>query len=223
MSKIISIEGNIGSGKSTIVRNLQKYNKSNYIFVEEPVKEWSTICDEVGETILSHFYRDSKQYSFQFQMMAYISRLNTLRTIIKNNPNSIIITERCLFTDKNVFAKMLYDSNDMTKIEYTIYNKWFDAFMEDVSIDGIIYVETNPEICNRRIQLRNRNGESIPLDYLEKCDKYHNEWLKTTSIPVKVYDGNTTVNEDNMVQCIKAIDLNIRELLVKETTNQFEE
>ena len=223
MSKIISIEGNIGSGKSTIVRNLQKYNKSNYIFVEEPVKEWSTICDEVGETILSHFYRDSKQYSFQFQMMAYISRLNTLRTIIKKNPNSIIITERCLFTDKNVFAKMLYDSNDMTKIEYTIYNKWFDAFMEDVSIDGIIYVETNPEICNRRIQLRNRNGESIPLDYLEKCDKYHNEWLKTTSIPVKVYDGNTTVNEDNMVSCMKTIDTKIRELLVEETTNHYEE
>ena len=223
MSKIISIEGNIGSGKSTIVSNLKKYSASNYIFVEEPVKEWSTICDEVGETILSHFYRDSKQYSFQFQMMAYISRLNTLRTIVKNNPDSIIITERCLFTDRNVFAKMLYDSGNMTKIEYTIYNKWFDAFIEDVSIDGIIYVDTNPEICNRRIHLRNRNGESIPLNYLEKCHKYHKEWLNTTATPVKVYDGNKTVNQDNMVQCMKTIDMKIRELLVEETTNQYEE
>ena len=105
MVKIISIEGNIGSGKSTILHMLKSYSKQNYIFVQEPVEEWNNIRDKEGETILSHFYRDNKQYSFQFQMMAYISRLNLLRKIIKENPNAVIITERCLYTDKFVFAK----------------------------------------------------------------------------------------------------------------------
>ena len=191
MTKIISIEGNIGSGKSTIVKQLKHYNKSNYIFVEEPVDEWSSICDENGECILSHFYKNNKQYSFQFQMMAYISRLNILREIIKKNPNAVIITERCLFTDKYVFAKMLFDNGDMSKIEYDIYNKWFACFLDNVSIDGIIYIKTKPETCMERIKKRNREGETIPLDYLTKCHQYHEEWLNKSSIPITYYDGNT--------------------------------
>ena len=58
---IISVEGNIGSGKSTLVENLKTYltNKEiNYVFVQEPVEIWNTICDKEGEPILTKFYRD---------------------------------------------------------------------------------------------------------------------------------------------------------------------
>ena len=217
MVKIISIEGNIGSGKSTIVQNLKKYSKSDYIFVQEPVDEWKTICDEHGESILSHFYKDNKQYSFQFQMMAYISRLNILRNIIKTNPNAIIITERCLFTDRNVFAKMLYESDNMTKIEYDIYNKWFDTFISDVPLDGIFYVKTTPEICEERIKRRNRDGETIPLNYLNTCHQYHEDWLNSIDIPITYYDGNININGDNIISAIKQIDSKIHELFVDNT------
>lgn len=217
MVKIISIEGNIGSGKSTIVHNLKKYSKSDYIFVQEPVDEWKTICDEHGESILSHFYKDNKQYSFQFQMMAYISRLKILHDIIKTNPNAIIITERCLFTDKNVFAKMLYESCNMTKIEYDIYNKWFDTFISDIPITGIFYVKTTPEICEERIKRRNRDGETIPLKYLNTCHLYHENWLNSIDIPVTYYDGNININDDNIISTIKQIDSRIHELFVENT------
>ena len=223
MTKIISIEGNIGSGKSTIVKQLKECNSSNYIFVEEPVDEWSTICDENGECILSHFYKNSKQYSFQFQMMAYISRLNILREIIKKNPNAVIITERCLFTDKYVFAKMLFDGGKMSKIEYDIYNKWFSCFLDNVNIDGIIYIKTNPNTCMERINKRNRDGEDIPLDYLNKCHQYHENWLSNSSIPITYYDGNTNVNDDNIVSCMKHIETNIHELLAMNITKQYKE
>ena len=109
MSKIISIEGNIGSGKSTILKSLKKHlcNNNNIIFIQEPVDQWENIKDKEGNTILKKFYENQKEYSFAFQMMAYISRLSVLKIAIENNPEAIIITERCLNTDRFVFAKML--------------------------------------------------------------------------------------------------------------------
>lgn len=220
MVKIISIEGNIGSGKSTILHMLKSYSKQNYIFVQEPVEEWNNIRDKEGETILSHFYRDNKQYSFQFQMMAYISRLNLLRKIIKENPNAVIITERCLYTDKFVFAKLLYDNNNMTDIEYTIYNKWFNAFTDDVPINGIIYIHTNPNTCEKRIVHRNRIGETIPLEYLTTCHEYHDKWLNETTTPIIKYDGNICIDETNNLQIISNIEDSIKQLVQDSTIVQ---
>ena len=47
--KIISIEGNIGSGKSTVIHNLEQKLKDNknYVFLREPVDIWQTIKDVV--------------------------------------------------------------------------------------------------------------------------------------------------------------------------------
>jgi len=52
---IISIEGNIGSGKSTLMENLKEYYKDNneIIFLREPVDEWSLIKDSNGITIFN--------------------------------------------------------------------------------------------------------------------------------------------------------------------------
>ena len=60
--EIISLEGNIGSGKSTFLKHLQtdfhNKNYNNIIFVDEPVDEWNQIKDDLGETILSKFYKN---------------------------------------------------------------------------------------------------------------------------------------------------------------------
>ena len=107
-------------------------------------------------------------------MMAYISRLVILKESIKSNPNSIFITERSLYTDKFVFAKMLFDSGNIELINYNIYLRWFETFANEFPIDKVIYVDTDPVICNERIIKRSRQGESnIPLEYLKKCDLYH--------------------------------------------------
>ena len=82
--KIVSIEGNIGSGKSTLIDILKKSNL-NYVFIPEPVSLWNEIKDHDGTTILERYYQDPKSYAFSFQMMAYISRLNLLKTTVEKN------------------------------------------------------------------------------------------------------------------------------------------
>jgi deoxyadenosine/deoxycytidine kinase len=182
-AKVISIEGNIGSGKSTLLSHLKQSlsaeNVPQIIFLQEPVDEWENIKDEAGNTMIQKFYGDQTKYSFSFQMMAYISRLALLKQSIEENPNAIVITERSLFTDKFVFAKMLYDSKKMESVEYQIYLRWFDNFVNDFPINCTIYVKTNPKVCHSRIAKRSRNGEStISLDYLNDCHKYHESMMQ---------------------------------------------
>lgn len=206
MTRIFSIEGNIGSGKSTLLENLKKEfsNNKNVIFMKEPVDEWEEIKDAEGNTMLQKFYADQEKYSFPFQMMAYISRLNLLKTTVEKNPHAIIISERSLYTDKFVFAKMLYESSKIEDVSYQIYCKWFDAFVKDFPICGVIYVETDPEICFQRVAKRSRLGESnIPLDYLKSCHSYHRHMLNSDFQKVSnrqlVLDGNIDIYKNQHV------------------------
>lgn len=183
MTYIITIEGNIGAGKSTFVKFLKEecenLKLSNIIFLQEPVDEWTKIkVDEI--TILEKFYQEPDKYAFTFQMMAYISRLAILQKAIEENPNAIIISERCLLTDKHVFAKMLYDSNNIDPYSFQIYNLWFDHFYNKLPKHKHIYLKSSPELIKFRINKRNRTGESnIDINYLTKCHDYHSEYFST--------------------------------------------
>ena len=133
---LFAIDGNIGSGKSSRVNDLKKYLKHNpsFIFLQEPVDDWNSIKAKDGTTMLQKFYCDQDKYAFSFQMMAYISRLSLLRKTIRENPDCHIVTERSIFTDRNVFAKMLYDDDKIEEVEYQIYLKWFDEFAKETKI-----------------------------------------------------------------------------------------
>ena len=196
---VISIDGNIGSGKSTLLNRLKESlsklkftHNINVVFLQEPVELWESFTDEDGETIISKFYRDQEKWSFAFQIMAYISRLSILKKAIKENPNSLIITERCVDTDRWVFAKMLYDAKKMNLIEYTIYLKCFEEFKGESHINGIVYLDVKPDNCYKRVEKRSREGESIPLDYLQQCEKYHTDWLTNLDYSTSklTLDGN---------------------------------
>ena len=211
---IVSIEGNIGSGKSTLLENLRKHysNDTHIIFLREPVDDWEKIKDVDGNTMLKKFYSNQEKYSFAFQMMAYISRLKILRDTIKyiscqnSNEKYIIITERSLYTDKYVFAKMLFDQGKIEDVCYKIYLNWFDEFIKDFPINYSIYVNTEPEKCYERIHKRARDGEEvIPLQYLQECHNYHEAFLNTTN---KIYLNNLTLDGN--------IDIYENELMVEE-------
>lgn len=180
MSKIISIEGNIGSGKSTFVKILKSVYQHNdkVVFLKEPVDMWEKVKDESGKTMLELFYQDNLKYAFSFQMMAYISRLKLLKDTIKKHPYALIITERCLYSDKEIFAKMLREQGKMSLVDYTIYLQWFDAFIDDLPPVTYFFIQCLPSVCHQRVMLRARQGESsIPLMYLVDCERYHFEWL----------------------------------------------
>jgi deoxyguanosine kinase len=231
--KIISIEGNIGSGKSTLLDNLRQYYSQNtrVIFLREPVDDWEKIKDSEGNTILKKFYADQEKYSFAFQMMAYISRLKILRDTIKeikeknsgliktrcqylsgddnynniefNLPQYIIITERSLYTDKHVFAKMLYKQSKIEDVCYQIYLNWFEEFANDFPINYSVYINTRPEKCYERIHKRARDGEEvIPLVYLKDCHNYHDEFLdenKGIILTKLTLDGNVDIYENEKI------------------------
>ena len=210
---IVSIEGNIGSGKSTLLEKLRLEFKDNkYVrFLREPVDEWEKIKDKDGNTMLQKFYANQAEYSFAFQMMAYISRLTIIRENVRDimaavkkykeegieSKKYILITERSLYTDKYVFAKMLYDQGKIEDVKYQIYLNWFDEFAKDFPVNDVIYVNTDPKKCYERIHKRARVGEEvIPLAYLESCHRYHNEFLdETTGLKTNqlVLNGNQDI------------------------------
>ena len=209
--KIVSIEGNIGSCKSTLLENLRDHyaNDNRVVFLKEPVDDWEKIKDKHGNTMLTKFYTDQEKYSFAFQMMAYISRLKILREMVKtiladtSNRQYIIITERSLYTDKYVFAKMLHNQGKIEDVCYQIYLTWFDEFAKDFPINYSVYVNTEPLNCYYRINKRARIGEDIiPLSYLQECHTYHEEFLDDSSeIKTKklVLDGNVNIYENDSV------------------------
>ena len=194
---ILTIEGNIGAGKSTLItkliENLRNDINSNrkIIYLQEPVDEWSKIKSKDNLNMLELFYSNSKKYAFAFQMMAFISRMAKLKQAMCNNKNSIIICERSIFTDREVFAKMLYEDGLILEEEYQIYNKWFTHFANEIKPSGIIYLKTDPNISDARIKKRNRQEEeNINLSYIKDVHNYHEKWLKKNSYNICTLDGN---------------------------------
>tara|TARA_B100000900_G_scaffold259070_1_gene220832 strand:+ start:16173 stop:16862 length:690 start_codon:yes stop_codon:yes gene_type:complete len=199
--QILSIEGNIGAGKTTIIENLEKQLKDNpdVIFLREPVNIWDTIKDDNNITILQKFYENTEKYAFAFQVMAYATRSANVKNAIKKNPNcKYIICERSLEADNNIFAKMLRDDGMIEDIKYTIYEHFYHACKDDINVDAVIYIDSSPEVCLNRINKRSRDGEGgIQLDYLQRCKDYHDQWLlNNCTFPVCHINTDTDVSYD---------------------------
>jgi deoxyadenosine/deoxycytidine kinase len=211
MPRIISIEGNIGVGKTTIIDNLAQYYKNNniddVIILREPVDVWTTYKDSTdGQDILTKFYIDPKKYCFPIQILVLKTMLELLVKTIDNNPNcKLIICERSILSSRHVFTKMLYESSILTEIEYKIYESLFDEWVnsKEFTPQKIVYLNISPEISYKRILKRSRVGENIiSLDYIISCGLYHHYWLYSIAESIEILtiecDNDVTYNlEDN--------------------------
>lgn len=179
---IISVEGNIGSGKSTILKALRERYQDIHgipiVYVDEPVSQWEQIKSKEGKNMIELFYANPSKYAFSFQMMAYISRFTLIKNAVQENPNCIILTERCLLTDYAVFASMLNEQGHMLDEEFTIYKMWFETFQKEIPVTLIVYIRCDPTTAFTRCKKRGRSGEEIPLDYLIKCHEKHERWVE---------------------------------------------
>lgn len=199
----ICIDSNIGGGKSTLLELLSKIPELNNLteFLFEPVERWQNIGNY---NLLELFYKDQQKYSYIFQTMTVITRMEMHD---KANKEKFIIGERSWLTDKNVFVEQLYKDKMINDFEYHCYNEWFNYWSKKSKLDGILYIDTDPKECYRRKhELRKREEEeSIPLSYLENLDNRHKEWLNNETIPIEKVDGNVNF-KDNQQELSKIID-----------------
>lgn len=178
---IISIEGNIGVGKSTFINILKSKWHDECEVILEPVEMWKNLTNSDGKNILQTFYEDIPRWAYSFQNVACISRMIKIENTIRNTRSNCIFLDRSLGTDKNVFEAMLYDQGHLTQIEHSMYNLWCDFYHKYVRpLDNQIYIylKASVETCAERIKKRARvEEESIGLDYLKGLNDYHDKWL----------------------------------------------
>ena len=194
---VISVDGNIGSGKSTLIKILkEKYGDSIY-FAAEPVDAWSQMIDGDGNNLLHNFYTDKNRWSYSFQNIAYITRAKELQKALESGKR-VIITERSVMTDRNLFAKMLFNDGFMNKMEMAMYDTWFGLF--NTNIDYTFYVKTTVDNCVDRIKKRGRDGEGdIDRNYLEALENAHEEWLAGDDDWCKLPSDSEDTNEPGKI------------------------
>ena len=70
---IFSIDGNIGSGKSTLIKKLKNelssINNLKIIYLQEPVDDWKNIKDENGINLIENYYKNQKNGVFPFKSL----------------------------------------------------------------------------------------------------------------------------------------------------------
>jgi len=205
---IISIEGNIGSGKTTLCKDLEniKLNLPHKIIYEN-VEEWCKHVNDEGKNIFELYYSNKEKYSYLFQSYVVCSRVHHILETIKKYPNHIIICERSHLTDFHIFAKVLYSLKGMTSIEFKIYQEIFKTFQ--LHITSTIYNKVDTDICVSRIKKRNRLGEQITPEYIQILNEAHDNWLIASSVnkledEVLIIDGN--IEKEDTISRDKEID-----------------
>jgi deoxyadenosine/deoxycytidine kinase len=156
----ISIAGNIGSGKSTIIKQLQSLD-SNINIVEEPIDKM--------KNLLELFYTDMKRWSVTLQM--YVVLL--YKELIDSNTANILITERSQYESRHIFANSLIDT--FNREELAIYTDFYN--INNREPDLFVYVKTSPITCYQRMKNRGRTEEqNVPIEYLQSL---HDNYEKT--------------------------------------------
>jgi deoxyadenosine/deoxycytidine kinase len=204
---IYSFEGNIGSGKTSLLKKLSSYceqqDRKDVLIILEPTKEWSKVRNQRGP-ILSLFYHDKSKYSFTFQTLVCTSIRNTIIKLAMENPHiKYFLLERSLLSSRHVFAKMLYDEGNMTDLEHKVYESLFlDTSYDWMNPSKMVYVKTSTQKCAERIISRinsasefgfnpHKGEQLINNDYLDNITKQHEQYLfPKIGIEPIVVDGN---------------------------------
>eukprot|EP00088_Acartia_fossae_P013466 TRINITY_DN1706_c0_g1_i2.p1 TRINITY_DN1706_c0_g1~~TRINITY_DN1706_c0_g1_i2.p1 ORF type:complete len:286 (-),score=74.45 TRINITY_DN1706_c0_g1_i2:261-1118(-) len=191
---IVSIEGNIGSGKSTMLNYFNKFNDVELI--PEPVKDW---CDVNGHNLLGKMYEDPKRWSFQFQSYVQLTRLQLLK---KPTNCSVKIIERSLQNNRYCFLENARKEETLNSAELSVLYSWF-TFLEknmDINLDLIVYLKTSPEVAYERLKMRGRKEEAgVPMEFIQHLHQCYEDWLLDEKFgpppaPVLVLDANQGID-----------------------------
>jgi deoxyadenosine/deoxycytidine kinase len=164
--RFVTVAGNIGVGKSTLVELLSKR------------LGWEPFYEPVGENpYLAEFYRDMRAWAFHSQMFFLTRRLRAHRQLL-DHPTSAI-QDRSVYEDAEVFAQNLYLQRHMAERDYQTYRELYLILTDFLPPpDLVIYLRASIPTLQQRIALRGRDYEKqIELEYLKRLSALYEAWI----------------------------------------------
>ena len=172
----ITIEGNIGAGKTTLAHILAKHFDARLIveqFADNP--------------FLSKFYENPEQYAFPLELFFMAERYKQLKELVHTSDMFQRITlSDYLFTKCLLFAKV-----NLPDQEFRLYQKLFEIIHTQlVHPDILIYLHAPVSKLQKNIRKRNRSYEqSIPDEYLFRIQEAYINYIKQHNIKTIFIDA----------------------------------
>ena len=180
----ITVEGNIGAGKTTLSHLLSKHFNARLIleeFAENP--------------FLPKFYESPQQYAFPLELFFMAERYKQMKDLLQTKDmfQNVTVSDY-LFTKCLLFAKV-----NLPDEEFRLYQKLFDIINPQiVQPDILIYLHTPVNKLQENIKKRNRKYEqSIPNDYLFSLQETYTQYIKQHRIKTLFVDASEADFLDN--------------------------
>ena len=189
--QFITIEGNIGAGKTTLSNILaQKLNAK-------------LILEEFADNpFLPKFYEKPDQYAFPLELFFMAERYKQLKDFLHTQDlfQEVTISDY-LFTKCLLFAKV-----NLPDEEFRLYQKLFDIIHQQISFpDILIYLHAPVQKLQENIKKRNRSYEQdIKDDYLFNLQETYTSYIKQHNINTIFIDASNAdfLNNDAHVQVV---------------------
>lgn len=192
----ITIEGNIGAGKTTLTHLLSKHYNARLIleqFADNP--------------FLAKFYENPKQNAFPLELFFMAERYKQLKDLIHTQDlfQSITVSDY-LFTKCLLFAKV-----NLPDEEFLLYQRLFDIIHQQlVQPDILIYLHAPVSALQNNIKKRGRAYEqNIPDEYLFNIQQTYTHYIKQHNIKTLFVDASKADflgNEKHLKIIIDALD-----------------
>ena len=192
----ITIEGNIGAGKTTLAYLLSKHFNARLILEEF-----------ADNPFLPKFYENQQQYAFPLELFFMAERYKQLKDLLRTKDmfQNLTISDY-LFTKCLLFAKV-----NLPEEEFLLYHKLFDIINPQlVQPDLLIYLHAPVKKLKQNIQKRNRAYEqNIESEYLFTLQESYTQYIKQHNIKTLFIDASNSDflgNDQHLKTVIDALD-----------------
>lgn len=162
----ITIAGNIGVGKSTLVTLLSRK------------LGWEPVFEAVAENpYLADFYDDMNRWSFHSQVFFLTRRLQQHYSLLQQS--SAVLQDRSVYEDAEIFARNLYMQGHLSERDWASYFELYQTLAQLLKPpDLVIYLRASTATLRRRIAGRGREYErNIADTYLQDLNRLYDEWV----------------------------------------------
>lgn len=173
--QFITIEGNIGAGKTTLAQLLSQRLNARLILEEF-----------ADNPFLPRFYENPKQYAFPLELFFMAERYKQLKEVnMGRDLFDTVTVSDYLFTKCLLFARV-----NLPEEEYRLYQRLFDIIHQQiVQPQLLIYLHAPVSKLQQNIKKRNRSYEqAIPDEYLYSIQETYSTYIRHHSVPTLLVD-----------------------------------